>query len=81
MGSRNTTGAPALRAYSRDEWAMYFDAVAVGLVAMPYRAASSAQHGKALPLCGRGSGRAARVNSAIEAHVDMVGPNDPAKWH
>ena len=82
MRSRNTTGAPALEPYSRDEWKMYFDAVASGLVAEPHTARRRARDmAKLCPYADVAAAGLARVQAAIEAYVDMVGPKDRNKWH
>jgi hypothetical protein len=33
------------------------------------------------PYAGVAEAGLGKVNAAIEVHVDMVGPKDPAKWH
>lgn len=82
MRSRNTTGAPALEPYSRDEWEMYFNAVAVSLAAKPHTARRRARDmARLCPYADVAAAGLARVNTAIEAHVDMTGPEDRAKWH
>jgi hypothetical protein len=82
MGSQNTTGGPTLEPYSRDEWKAYFDAVAVGLVAKPHTARRRARDmAKLCPYADVAAAGLARVNAAIEAYVDMTGPEDRNKWH
>jgi len=61
---------------------MYFDAVAAGLIAKPHTARRRGHEmAKLCPYADVAAAGLARVNAAIEAHVDMVGPKDPAKWH
>ena len=82
MGSDDELGAPTLDAYSRDEWKAYFEAVAVGLVTKPHTARRRARDMAAVcPYADVAAAGLARVKAAIEAHVDMVGPKDRAKWH
>lgn len=82
MGSHDVMGATTLDAYSRDEWKMYFDAVAVGLVAKPHTARRRARDmAKLCPYADIAEAGLAKVKAAIEAHVDMVGPKDRSQWH
>ncbi|WP_204263000.1 hypothetical protein, partial [Methylobacterium sp. BTF04] len=74
--------APALDAYSRDEWEAYFDAVATGLIAQPHTARRRANDmARLCPYADVAAAGLARVKAAIEAYIDMVGPKDRAKWH
>ena len=68
--------------YSRREWATYFDAVAVGLVAKPHTARRRANDmAKLCPYADVAAAGLARVKAAIEAYADLTGPKDRSKWH
>jgi hypothetical protein len=82
MGSYEVTGAPTLEAYSRDEWEMYFDAVATSLAAKPHTARRRAQEmAKLCPYADVAATGLARVKAASEAYVDTAGPVDRSRWH
>jgi hypothetical protein len=76
------TRAPAMDAYSRDEWKAYFDAVAVELIAKPHTARRRARDmAKFCPYADVAAAGLARVKAAIEAQASMLGPKDRSKWH
>jgi hypothetical protein len=71
-----------MNGYKRHEWAAYFDAIATGLVAKPHTARRRARDmAQCCPYPDVAEAGLAKVNAAIEAHVDMVGPKDRAQWH
>ena len=79
MATRETS---APKGYNRREWVAYFDAIAAGLMAKPHTAWRRAKDMAALcPYEDVGAAGLAKVKAAIEAHVDVVGPKDRAKWH
>ena len=73
---------PELKGYNRREWVAYFDAIATGLVAKPHTARRRARDmAKLCPYADVAEAGLAKVNAAIEAYVDLTGPEDRAKWH
>ena len=71
-----------MQAWNRREWARYFDAVAVGLVAKPHTARRRAgEMARLCPYADVAAAGLARVKAAIEAYTDLTGPKDRAKWH